>query len=637
MAEMDMKTIESDSKCRICLSFYTEPRLLSCYHTFCTPCLAKLEVYDKNITCPLCRMKTCLPKNSVNSLQSYPFQLKQSNEEHIPLNICGLCTDENTAVAKCLDCTFYLCLNCRDYHGKLKSSKNHVIDPLEQLKLEQNIDKRLEDVSEECKEHKKDTTLFCKPCNLWLCVDCSEKSHRRHDVQNLAMLIQSKKKMLLTRTASLKSRISVLGNVVELIKHEENRYYKHCHIVKTNVTAHAECLKSILCDTIDILTSKNLDIIDNIKKKDLKVLAIYLTEIETEQLSLAGLIKTTDDIVNKSPDKKFWREFPAIGKHLDNVLKKPENALKPFHNIRYEWGECNEAKIEELFGKVTSNSIENFIKPVYPSLPIPAISSKTNNLKVFSFELPKNVNGMLPAVNDRIWILTKSVLSTYMYGGKLCSSITLPANINQVFKNSRNELLFWTEQCAMKKSSTNNEECFKVPFENGLPGSIIHNENLLVYNTDDNLIYEVSDQDGIQNKIRIEDPNNKLPVQNMFYGTHFRMKQTKKNLNLAMSWSKQIVVVTNKSGIVLNVFQRKDAEFEAIATDNYGNIFVADYRNDKIDILSEDGIFQQTLLDKKRDGVDGTLQMDIDELGYLCVVDTGRLEHDRIMKIYSYQ
>ncbi|CAC5407781.1 unnamed protein product [Mytilus coruscus] len=405
--------------------------------------------------------------------------------------------------------------------------------------------------------------------------------------------------------------------------------------VQLQSSTHAECLKSILCDTIDILTNKNLDIIDNIKKKDLKVLSIYLTEIETEQLSLAGLIKPTDDFVNKSPDKKFWREFPAIGKHLDKVLKKRENSLQSLHNIRYEWGEFNEAKIEELFGKVTSNSIENIIKPVYPSLPIPEISSKAN--KVFSFDLPKNVIGMLLAVDDRIWILTKSVLSTYMYGGKFCSSITPPANTNRVFKNSRNELLFWTEQCAMKKSSTNNEECFRVPFATGLAGTLIHNENLLVYNTDDNLIYEVSDQDGIQNKIRIEDPENKLPGPNLLYGTHFRIKQTQKNLNLAMAWCKEIVVITNRNGIVLNVFQRKDAEFEAIATDNYGNIFVADYRNDKIDILSEDGIFQRTLLDKKRDGVNGTLQMDIDELGYLCVVDTGRLEHDRIMKIYSYQ
>lgn len=114
------------------------------------------------------------------------------------------------------------------------------------------------------------------------------------------------------------------------------------------------------------------------------------------------------------------------------------------------------------------------------------------------------------------------------------------------------------------------------------------------------------------------------------------MKQTKKKRNFAITWCRQIVVITNENGIVLNVFQRKDAEFDALATDNYGNILVGDYRNDKIDILSEDGIFQQNLLDKKRDGVNGPLLMDIDELGYLCIVDTGWREHDRLMKIYSY-
>ncbi|CAG2198736.1 TRIM2_3 [Mytilus edulis] len=413
------------------------------------------------------------------------------------------------------------------------------------------------------------------------------------------MLIQSKKKMLLCRTACFKSRISVLGNVVELIKQEENKYYKHCNIVKTDLTAHAEFLKSILCDTIDILTSKNLDIIDNIKKKDLKSLSIYLTEIETEQLSLAGLIKITDDLVIKSSDKKFLREFPAIGKHLDKVLKKPVNALESLHNIRYRWGDCNEAKIEQLFGEVTINAIGigNIIKPEYPFLPIPEIASIAN--KVFSFELPKTVIDMVPADNDRIWILTKGVLSTYVYDGNLCSSISTPANINRVLKNSQNELLFWTEQCAMKQNITNKEKCFKVPFANGMAGTLIHNENLMVYNTDDNLIYEVDDQDGIHNKIKLEDPENKLPGPNLLYGTHFKMKQTKKKRNFAITWRRQIVVITNENGIVLNVFQREDAEFDALATDNYGNILVADYRNDKIDILSEDGIFQQNLLTKK--------------------------------------
>ncbi|CAG2200986.1 TRIM56 [Mytilus edulis] len=464
MAEADIKTIESDSKCRICLSFYTEPRLLSCYHTFCTPCLAKLEVQDKNIACPLCRMKTCLPENSVNTLQLYPFQLKGSNEERNPLDICGLCTDDNIAVAKCEDCTVYLCLNCRDYHGKLKTSKNHVIESFEQSKLEQIIGKSLDDVREECKDHKKDTTLFCKPCNLWLCSDCSEKSHRRHKVQNLAMLIQSKKKMLLNRTTSLKSRISVLGNVVELIKQEENRYYKHCNIVKTNVKVHAEY-----------------------------------------------------DFVNKSPDKKFWREFPAIGKHLDNVLKKPENALQSLHRTRYVWGEYNEAKIEELFGKVTSKtSIGTVIRPVYPSFALPEILYKANKLS--SFKLLKNdAIDMLPAEDGTVLILTEKLLSKYNYEGKLCSSYCPPANIYRVLKNSRNELLFWgNNQCAMKQRSTTYEECFRVSFKTGLAGSLIHNGNLLVYNTEDNLIYEVSDQDGIQNKIRIVDPENKLQSPTQF-------------------------------------------------------------------------------------------------------------------------
>ena len=56
-------------ECSVCLEslINKQPRLLSCGHTFCTPCLQQLP--DSNtVNCPKCRSPTQLPPGGVQAL-----------------------------------------------------------------------------------------------------------------------------------------------------------------------------------------------------------------------------------------------------------------------------------------------------------------------------------------------------------------------------------------------------------------------------------------------------------------------------------------------------------------------------------------------------------------------------------------
>ncbi|XP_063427811.1 E3 ubiquitin-protein ligase TRIM45-like [Mytilus trossulus] len=369
-----------DSKCGICLSAYTEPRLLECFHTFCTPCLEKLDVNDNNVTCPLCRTQIGLPDNGVSGLKTYPFYVEPSHRDNELMDIYELCSEENYVEAKCLDCKIDLCLSCRDYHKKLKASQNH---SLENLKLDE-LKQHHENPINECNEHRKEITLFCVPCNTFLCSECSEKAHRLHKVQNLSQLVQTRKKMLLARTASLKSRISVIGNTAERVKQEENNYYKNCSIVKKDILAHATSIKDVFCNTVDILTNKHLATIDNTKKIDIKVIDTYSNEIEIEQLSLAGLIKTTEDFIARSTDKELMFDAFIIGGRLDKVLNKTLNPLS-LHVQKFECKEFTAATVENLFGKINASKV-NVVTPLYTQLPIPELFPKVEKVHIaFNF------------------------------------------------------------------------------------------------------------------------------------------------------------------------------------------------------------------------------------------------------------
>ena len=92
-------------------------------------------------------------------------------------------------------------------------------------------------------------------------------------------------------------------------------------------------------------------------------------------------------------------------------------------------------------------------------------------------------------------------------------------------------------------------------------------------------------------------------------------------MNLVISQSSNIIVL-NQNGDIINVFKDTDTPFKGVCTDNYGNIFVADYESpERVIMLSEDGIFQCTLLTGENNNIYSASPLAIDGCGNLWVCD----------------
>ncbi len=77
MAEKVIKKLDEQINCSICLDTYTDPKLLQCFHTYCTKCLIPLvrrREGQLTLTCPACRQVTPIPPNGIRGLQS-AFQI----------------------------------------------------------------------------------------------------------------------------------------------------------------------------------------------------------------------------------------------------------------------------------------------------------------------------------------------------------------------------------------------------------------------------------------------------------------------------------------------------------------------------------------------------------------------------------
>ena len=175
--------------CKICLEPYKSPKTLTCLHTFCSDCIqqhvdsentrSRYSLYNRHVTCPLCRKRTEIPTGGVRRLPDNFLlaNLTEVIDRRRPLKIppCEICHTvrprSNDACSKCLDCSKLLCKTCVDLHLTTKVTQHHSLIDVEGEK----------DI--ECKVHPDEIVRFyCEPCDACICVVCTFQEHRDHEI-----------------------------------------------------------------------------------------------------------------------------------------------------------------------------------------------------------------------------------------------------------------------------------------------------------------------------------------------------------------------------------------------------------------------------------------------------------------------
>ncbi|KAK2143253.1 hypothetical protein LSH36_859g01015 [Paralvinella palmiformis] len=213
--------------CKICYDVYTQPKTLSCLHTFCCCCLerhqeAELErsyrylLYSRAITCPICRKKTDIPVGGVRRLPDNFLVANLSeivNRRRVTDKVqrCEICRPDesnrsNVAVAKCLDCSKLLCRTCLDLHKRTKVTQSHGLFDIE---VEKDI---------QCKVHQDEVVRFyCEPCEVCVCVVCTFQEHKGHEVSSFTEGIEKYRHSLDTLLVKCRQRIGQLKEQLGMI------------------------------------------------------------------------------------------------------------------------------------------------------------------------------------------------------------------------------------------------------------------------------------------------------------------------------------------------------------------------------------------------------------------------------------
>jgi tripartite motif-containing protein 2/3 len=128
-----LEKIDQLLKCAICLQRYDNPKITSCFHTFCDTCINKQFATKNTFICPVCSVEnqqsSAFIENSLINTIVHILTEKDGGRRN-----CDLCDEEaaDPAIARCAECAKYLC----EHHVL-----NHKLAHLMNFKLKSFLEK----------------------------------------------------------------------------------------------------------------------------------------------------------------------------------------------------------------------------------------------------------------------------------------------------------------------------------------------------------------------------------------------------------------------------------------------------------------------------------------------------------------
>ncbi|XP_071808191.1 uncharacterized protein [Asterias amurensis] len=246
MAEAALPTTETTCKishvcieCPICLSRFTDPKILDCLHSFCFKCLQ--ELIDKQdpktdiIICPMCKKETSIPDEGLSDLLSCFFLSSliddvtnlEGPKENInpPVLTCVWCDEGLEDVSRCVDCDANFCKTCLKYHAKLKSHRHHKIIDAVNSSNERSKDKDKTE-SPKCRKHTdQELRFYCDTCDLLACPVCAVFDHREssHNLSEINDSIRSYRRAVDEALQKFDECRKQIQKVDDSIKHSHRR------------------------------------------------------------------------------------------------------------------------------------------------------------------------------------------------------------------------------------------------------------------------------------------------------------------------------------------------------------------------------------------------------------------------------
>ena len=250
--ESFMRNLTKQVNCSICLETFKEPKIISCFHTFCCECLekhARVSQRHGKFRCPECQAELHLPEGSRfealptsffhNSLLNI-LAVRQSGDG---TNVtCGNCKRTSSNVHYCFECARFMCSECLNAHEIMRDAfEGHKVMPVKDFQ-DQDYEALLKRQPFCTKKyHEREMTRFyCLQCQCCVCHLCIVTDHKSHEVILLDEAADNEKGNIMADAVMSRTRENDLKATIRQFHHTASELRDNAQLAKRGVSQAAE-------------------------------------------------------------------------------------------------------------------------------------------------------------------------------------------------------------------------------------------------------------------------------------------------------------------------------------------------------------------------------------------------------------
>ncbi|XP_047222314.1 tripartite motif-containing protein 16 [Girardinichthys multiradiatus] len=321
-----------DSFCPLCTDGLRDPVTIPCGDTYCLECIKiywdqfdHMGVYS----CPQCRAtftpRPVLRRNvpdvqhqQLSELTPFPYLHRES--------YCDFCVGRrNKAVKSCLMCLAYYCeIHVRPHYESSTFKRHKLVDETGHL------DRKI------CPHHEKGLELFCRSDQMCICVLCTVREHRNHNISSSEEERVEKQKVLVVTQSNVQHIISERMKELQELKHNVDVLKNAAQRAQTesDKTFH-EMLQAVerWKSEINQMIMSNMQAMMTQAEGYVERLEQEIMELQRRDAELRQILETEDNI-------HFLQTFPS--------LCVPPEAMVPkvLINPQFSFGEISRTAIE---------------------------------------------------------------------------------------------------------------------------------------------------------------------------------------------------------------------------------------------------------------------------------------------------
>ncbi|XP_052680366.1 tripartite motif-containing protein 2-like [Crassostrea angulata] len=501
---------------------------------------------------------------------------------------CQLC-DTPVPPLYCGICHIHICKACVGDH-LLDESTEHRVVPFYKRGL-----------TTKCQKHStKVCELYCEECDISICATCASSEHKGHEFTEILKYFENKKDVIKKDLQELKKSINLkYQEIVTHISVQKADLNKNSQKLTSAINKHGEDLHR----EVDFIIKKVKSNLEEIDSKQLTDLNKQENEIKRTMSEIVQCTADLEKLLN-SNDINLVTAYKSRNTEFRKLPPKFKVSLPSFSPPK-----INKEQLYHYFGSLSSLSMN--IEAHDTTMDSPgADASASYKPLIDEPQIVKDINTVyekyrLRSVScisgEHVWTSSfDNIMRLYNLQGELVKSVKTKSGKypSDIAVTQSGDLVYTDEEDRSINMVKNTDVQQLIKLQGWKPRNVCctsYDDLLVVMNSDDVTTAKVVRYSGLKEKQTIEFNDKGQPL----YSSR-DIKYIKENINLDIcvaDWMAGAVVVVNQAGKLRFTFTGSPSSSKTsfrpygITTDSQGRILVADYDNNRIHVIDQDGQF----------------------------------------------